>query len=67
MASKGLRVRYVTKSGEVIEDYFPLYDRGFEKWFGDRIMHEYGMFPIPHGYISIDALTRVEEVRDDWQ
>lgn len=65
MTNKGLRVRYVTNSGELIENYFPLYDRGFEKWFSDRIMHECGMFPIPHGRISIDSLVRVEEVVDD--
>lgn len=65
MTSKGLRVRYVTKCGEVIEMYFPLYDCGFKKWFDDRISHEHGMFPIPHGVISVDALLRIDEVSVD--
>lgn len=65
MTSKGLRVRYVTKGGEVIEDHFPLYNRGFRQWYSDRIIHEHGMLPTPHGLISIDALIRVEEVLDD--
>lgn len=63
MSGIGLRVRYVTKSGEVIEQYMPLYKSGFDKWFSDRLNHEHGMFPINGGRISIDALLRVEEVR----
>ena len=60
-----LKVRYVTKSGEVIEASFPLYEEGFRKWFNDRMSHEDGMFPIPGGMMSVDALLRIEEIDGD--
>lgn len=60
-----MRVRYVTKGGEVFNESFPLMEKSFQQWFDDVISNECGMFPYPKGRISVDALLAIEEVTDE--
>lgn len=60
-----MRVRYVTKGGEVFDESFPLMEKPFCRWFYDIINHECGMFPYPKGRISVDALLKIEVITDE--
>lgn len=60
-----MKIKYITKSGEIIIVNFPLYNLGFSKWYQDRMQYERGMLPTPNGVISVDALIRIEEVIED--
>lgn len=60
-----MRVRYVTKGGEVFNESFLLMEKSFHQWFDDIISNECGMFPYPKGRISVDALLTIEEVTDE--
>lgn len=59
------KVRYVTKSGEVLYTRFTNeYGYSFDRFFLDRIQHEGGFFPYKGGRISADALLRIEVVEE---
>lgn len=60
-----MKVRYVTKGGEVFNEFFPLMQKTFQQWFEDILNYEHGMFPYPKGLISVDALLTIEEVTDE--
>lgn len=58
-----VKVRYVTKGGEVLYTRFTNeYGYSFDKFFLDRMQHEGGFFPYKGGRISADALARIEVV-----
>lgn len=60
-----VKVRYVTKSGEVLYTRFSNeYGYTFDRFFLDRIQHEGGFFPYKGGRISADALLRIEVVEE---
>lgn len=60
-----VKVRYVTKGGEVLYTRFTNeYGYSFDRFFLDRIQHEGGFFPYKGGRISADALLRIEVVEE---
>lgn len=60
-----VKVRYVTKGGEVLYTRFTNeYGYSFDKFFLDRMQHEGGFFHYKGGRISADALLRIEVVEE---
>lgn len=60
-----VKVRYVTKSGEVLySEFSDEYGCTFERWFSNNMQHNGGFFPYKGGKINYDALTRIEVVEE---
>lgn len=55
-----MNIRYITKSGEVLLHSTDSTD--LDKWVLDRLAHENGLFPHRDGYISADAILRIDRV-----
>lgn len=55
-----MNIRYITKSGEVL--FHSTDSTDFDKWVSDRLVHENGLFPHRGGYISTDAILRIDHV-----
>ena len=63
-----MRVRYVTKGGEMLYGEFDeSHGYTFEHFFYDRIQHECGFFPYEGGRINADMLVKIECCDDEEQ